>query len=92
MSDTPQMATVRQVAGEPATFEVRSSSNPKEWHKVCLQAHNGAGECSCIRWSTVCWVLIRDTGRLPPSKRCRHLRASRELYCSIKIQQEPKYE
>lgn len=88
----PQVAKVRAIVGEPTTFEVASKSKPGEWHKVELKAHDGAGECSCIGWSTVSWPLIRDTHRLPPSRRCRHLRAARELYCSRKIAEEPAYE
>ncbi len=91
MSTQPQVATIRQVAGEPTTFEVLSSDGVT-WYRCCVKAHNGQGQCSCKRWETVGWVAIRDTGRLPPAKRCRHHKASRELYCTIKIQQEPNYE
>lgn len=89
---TEPSAVVRPIAGEPTTFEVRSSSHPNDWHRVDVKAHNGAGECACIRWSTVCWPLIRDTGRLAPGRRCRHIKASREFYCSLKIAEEPAYE
>lgn len=88
----PQVAFVRQMPGEPTTFQVASKSEPGTWHHVCLKAHNGNGECSCKRWATVCWKRIKETGNLPPSHRCRHLRASRELYCSKKIAEEPAYE
>lgn len=86
------VAVVRSIPGEPTTFEVASKSKPGEWHRVDVKAHDGCGECACIRWSTVCWPLIRDTHRLPPSRRCRHLKAARELYCSKKIAKEPAYE
>ena len=79
MKGEPQHATVRTIPGEECTFEVRSSSHPSEWHRVDIAAHKGAGECACVRWRTVCWPRIKQTGSLPPSLRCRHLKAAREL-------------
>lgn len=78
-------ASVRAINGEPCTFEVRSTSQPSQWHRVDLAAFNGAGQCACIRWDTVCWPIIRDTKNLPPSKRCRHLRAAREKCLNLLI-------
>lgn len=75
----PQVARVRPVPGEIGRFQVQSQSAPAQWHLVDLCAYDGAGECDCIRFSTVCWPIIRDTKKLPPSKRCRHIRASREV-------------
>ncbi len=69
-----QVATIRPIAGEPTSFEVQSSTATDVWYRVCIKAHEGAGECQCIRWQTVCWPIIRDTRHLPPSRRCRHLR------------------
>lgn len=92
MSGEANVAVVRAIVGESTCFEVRSSSNPSEWHRVELKAHGGAGECACIRWQTVCWPIIRDTGSLPPARRCRHLKAAREFYTNAKIAQEPAYE
>ena len=97
-----QHIQVRPVSGEPTSFEVRSRSHPNGcripgeehsgWYLVDVKAHGGCGECSCIRWRTVCWPRIRDTGNLPPSFRCTHLKAARELYTNRKIAEEPKYE
>ena len=99
---SPQVVQVRSVPGEATSFEVRSRSHPNGcriageehsgWHLVDISGHKGAGECSCIRWRTVCWPRIRDTGSLPPSMRCTHLKAARELYCTRKIAEEPAYE
>lgn len=88
----PQIATVRQIAGESTCFEVKSRTRPGLWHRVELKAHNGSGECACENWRTKSWPIIRDTKSLPPSKRCWHLRVARELYCSLKILAELAYE
>jgi hypothetical protein len=86
----PQVAIVRPIPGEPTTFEVASKSEPGQWHRVDIAAWGGCGECACRRWQTVCWPLIRDTHSLPPSRRCRHLRAAREMALNIAIQQRLK--
>lgn len=84
------VAKVRPVTGEECTFEVQSKSAPggnaehAGWYKVDVAAHRGSGECQCIRWSTVSWPFIRDTGKLPPRFRCRHLKAARE-FCLNKM-------
>jgi len=92
-TNLPQVARVRAIPGEPTTFEVHSFTTTEDkWYRVCVKARDGAGECSCKRWQTVCWPLIRDTHHLSPSKRCRHLRAAREAYCNRKIAEEPRYE
>jgi hypothetical protein len=84
----PYVASVRPIPGEPTRFYVRSKSHPdREPYLVDVAAHNGAGQCACIRWDTVCWPLIRDTKNLAPSKRCRHLKAARELACTLTIRQ-----
>lgn len=97
-----QHVQVRAVPGEPTTFEVRSRSHPNGchipgqehsgWYLVELKAHKGCGECTCIRWRTICWPRIRDTGNLPPSMRCTHIKAARELYCTRKLETEPRFE
>ena len=92
VAQTIQIAVVREIPGEPTTFEVASKSHPGSWQRVDVKAHNGCGECSCIRWETVCWPVIRDTKHLAPSRRCRHLRAARELYANRKIAEERAYE
>lgn len=84
------VATVRPMPGEPTRFQVRSKSRPDEYHLVDIAEFNGSGRCSCIRWDTVCWPLIKTTGSLPPSKRCRHIRAAREMACTIAIRQHLK--
>jgi hypothetical protein len=87
-----QVAVVRPIAGEPTTFEVASKSEPGTWHRVDIKAHGGCGQCACIRWDTVSWPRIRDTRNLPPSMRCRHLKAAREYYTNHKIAAERAYE
>ena len=97
-----QHVQVRAVPGEPTCFEVRSRSHPNGcsipgeahsgWYRIELREHKGCGECSCIRWRTVSWPRIRDTGNLPPSMRCSHVKASREVYCNRKLAEEPPFE
>lgn len=87
-----QVAIVRCIIGEPTTFEVASKSEPGVWHRVDVKAHNGAGECACKRWARFCWPIIRDTHHLAPSRRCRHLKAAREMYTNKKIAEERAYE
>ena len=88
MSDKPQCATVRPIAGEPLRGYVASASQPNaEPYLVDLEEWNGQGQCACIRWQTVCWPCIRDTGKLPPAKRCRHIKAFREFVLNRSIQQ-----
>lgn len=88
MTASENHALIRPIHGEPGRYHVRSQSHPDGcadhdgWHLVDVAEHAGCGECSCIRWRTVCWPLIRDTQGLPPSKRCRHLRAAREAFCN----------
>lgn len=81
------IAYVRQIEGEPCRFHVNSASHPAETHLVDIAAHNGQGECDCIRFTTVCGPRIKKTGTLPPSFRCRHIRAARELALNLTIQQ-----
>ena len=82
MEKDPQLnsAVVRTIPGEPTRFQVRSRSHPEEYHIVDLLAYNGLSECSCIRFSTVCRPRIKKTGNLPPSFRCRHIKAAREIF------------
>ena len=87
MNDDSQSASVRSIPGEPLRFHVRSKSNPSETHMVDLGEFNGQGRCDCIRWETTCWPCIRDTGVLPPAKRCRHIKAARELALNLTIAQ-----
>lgn len=82
-----QVAVVRCILGEPLRFEVASKSHPGSWYLCDLGAYNGEGKCSCIRWDTVSWPLIRDTRHLPPGRRCRHLRAAREMALNLTIKQ-----
>lgn len=76
---------VRPIPGEPLRFQVRSRSEPDTYHMVDLGEFDGCGRCDCIRWDTVCWPLIRDTKNLPPGKRCRHIKAARELALTLTI-------
>lgn len=80
------VAVVRVIPGEPLRFQVGSKSHPGEYHLVDLEANGGAAECDCIRFQTVCWPIIRDTGHLPPGQRCRHIRAARELALNLTIE------
>ena len=82
------VAVVRHMPGEPTRFQVRSKSNPDTEHIVDLAAYNGAGECDCIRFDTVCRPLIMKTGNLPPSKRCRHIKqATAQMAMTAKLAQ-----
>lgn len=81
------VAVVRHIPGEPTRFQVRSKSRPDQYHLVDLVAYNGAGECSCIRFDTVCRPLILKTGSLPPSKRCRHIKAGREMAMTLTLRE-----
>ena len=81
------VATVRVIPGEPLRFQVASKSSPGTYHMVDLGAYEGAGECSCKRWQTVSWPLIRETQNLPVGKRCRHLKAAREMALNLTIRQ-----
>ena len=81
------VAIVRSISGEPTRFYVSSKSHPGKEHLVDIAAHNGCGQCACIRWETVCWPIIRDTKHLAPGKRCRHLKAAREMACTLTIRQ-----
>ena len=82
-----QTAAIRVIPGEPTRFHVRSASRPSEYHMVDLAGNNGAGACDCIRFDCVCRPIIVKTANLPPSKRCRHLRAARELALNLTIRQ-----
>lgn len=79
------VSQVAVIPGEPTSFRVSSKSHPGQHHMVDIAAHHGNGKCSCIRWDTVCWPRIRDTGHLPPGLRCRHLKASREMAMNLTI-------
>lgn len=88
--EAANVAQVRCINGEPTVFEVASKSAPGRFYRVDVAAYQGAGQCSCVRWETVCWVLIRDTKHLAPSKRCRHLKAGREMALNLTIRQHLK--
>lgn len=81
------VATVRAMPGESLRFQVASKSEPGNFHMVDLGAYEGSGECSCKRWQTVSWPLIRDAHNLPVGKRCRHIRAAREMALNLTIRQ-----
>lgn len=87
------VAVVRCIPGEPTRFWVQSFNpkTPEVRYLVDIAAHGeDCGQCTCIRWDTKCWPLIRDTKCLPPSKRCRHLKAGREMALKLTIRQHLK--
>ena len=76
---------VKAIEGEPGRFSVESWSDPRHPHTVDLLEHGTVGECSCPRWSTHTWPLIRDGKTVLPSDRCRHINAAREYLLNLLI-------
>lgn len=77
MPRATQTRKVVPVAGEPGVFFVESWTDP-EPHRVDLFDHNGKGACSCLRFQTHTWPIIRDGLPLPYRHRCPHVNAARE--------------
>jgi len=77
MPRTTRTVRVQSIAGEPGCFFVESWTDPDP-HRVELFEHQGKGACSCLRFQTHTWPLIRDGLPLPYRDRCRHVNAARE--------------
>ena len=74
---------VRSIPGEPLRFYVESWTSAARPHIVDLSLHGGIGECSCVNWRIVRWLLIKAGCKIGEiESRCIHVVAAREVACN----------